>query len=127
MIVADDHDHYRSGLVRRLGRDPRFEVVGDAAEGRAAVATVLRERPDVAVLDLRLVTLDALEVHDLVAAEAPELARRIIVLTATPDSPRANEVRAAIHGPVVGKNATRSELADAIAVHAASLRAQTGP
>lgn len=117
VVVADDHERFREGLVRRLRRDPRFDVVATGTCGASAVVAITTHRPDVAVLDLRLPIRDALEVWERVRAVDVTLGRSIMVLTATPDDPRAIEVREAIEGAVRGKDATRGELADAIAAH----------
>lgn len=118
--MADDHERYRNGLVRRLKHDPRFDVVGVATCGQTAAGVITEHRPDVAVLDLRLPVRDALEVWERVRALDVALGASIMVLTATPDAPRAVEMRNVIEGPVVGKDLSRGHLADAIASHAAT-------
>ncbi len=54
LIVVDDHEVVREGLVAVLSQDPTFDLVGTASTGREAVALARRTRPDVAVVDLRL-------------------------------------------------------------------------
>lgn len=54
LIVVDDHEVVREGLVAVLAHEPDLDVVGTAATGREAVELARRTRPDVAILDLRL-------------------------------------------------------------------------
>ena len=51
LLVADDHDILRQGLVAVLERDPRFSVVATASNGEEAVAAFRRTQPDLAIMD----------------------------------------------------------------------------
>lgn len=119
VVVVDDHQRFRDGLVRRLRSDPRFSVAPAAATIAGTVELVRDVRPDVVVLDLLLVDGCALDAHAALAAVDGGLADRIMVLTATPGDPRAIRVAEAIAGPVLDKSLSRRELVDAIARHAA--------
>ena len=54
VVLADDHPIYRDGLARSLNDDPGLEVVGEASDGAEAAEVVLRERPDVVLLDISM-------------------------------------------------------------------------
>ena len=54
LVLADDHPIYRDGLARSLGDAPDVEIVGQAGDGEQAAAVVLRERPDVVLLDISM-------------------------------------------------------------------------
>lgn len=54
IVLADDHPIYRDGLARSLSDDAGIEVVGEASDGVEAVEVVLRERPDVVLLDISM-------------------------------------------------------------------------
>lgn len=54
IVIADDHPLYREGVARSLTETGQFEVVGEAANGRDALALVLRHRPDVVLLDISM-------------------------------------------------------------------------
>jgi DNA-binding NarL/FixJ family response regulator len=54
LVVVDDHDLFREGLVTLLRRDQSFEVVGEAREAREVYEVVERTQPDVVVVDLGL-------------------------------------------------------------------------
>ena len=62
VVVADDQDLVRAGLVMILDAQPDLEVVGEAADGLEALDVVARERPDVLLVDIRMPGLDGVEV-----------------------------------------------------------------
>lgn len=80
VLVADDHALFRSGLRAVLDTQPDVEWVGEAGDGREAVAQVRRLRPDVAVLDVRMPRLDGLAATEQILAD-PGCSTRILVLT----------------------------------------------
>ncbi|SNS18668.1 response regulator [Actinomadura mexicana] len=110
IIVVDDHTVMRAGVVALLAAEPGIEIVGEAGDGRAAIALAERLRPDVALLDLRMPVLDG------VAATAGigRLGTRVLVLT-TYDTD--TEIERAIEAGAIGyllKDTTRDQLVDAI-------------
>jgi len=60
VVIADDHPVYRDGIIRALMESGRYEIVGEAGDGEAALRLIERHRPDVALVDLRMPALDAL-------------------------------------------------------------------
>ena len=62
VVIADDHPVYRDGIIRALMESGRYQIVGEAGDGEAALRLIERHRPDVALLDLRMPALDALGV-----------------------------------------------------------------
>jgi DNA-binding NarL/FixJ family response regulator len=79
VLVADDHPVVRSGLVGMLGVEPGVEVVGEAADGAAAVAAAHDLRPDLVLMDLRMPVLDGAAATARITAELPGV--RVLVLT----------------------------------------------
>jgi DNA-binding NarL/FixJ family response regulator len=61
VVVADDQDMVRTGLRMILDAQPGIEVVGEAADGRQAVALARELRPDVCLFDIRMPDVDGIE------------------------------------------------------------------
>jgi DNA-binding NarL/FixJ family response regulator len=61
VLVADDQDIVRTGLVMILDAQPGITVVGEAADGQEAVALARTLRPDVCLLDIRMPEVDGIE------------------------------------------------------------------
>ena len=61
VLVVDDQELFRRGLIMLLGGDVDIEVVGEAADGAHALDVVARTRPDVVLMDVRMPGLDGIE------------------------------------------------------------------
>lgn len=61
ILVADDHELVRRGIISLLSTDPSLTVVGEAADGRDAVDKALSLKPDVIVMDISMPRLNGLE------------------------------------------------------------------
>jgi DNA-binding NarL/FixJ family response regulator len=83
LIVVDDHEIVRQGLVALLDRRPGFQVVGEAGNVAQAIAETRRLKPDVVVMDVRLPDGSGVEACREIRAEQPET--RVIMLTSYPD------------------------------------------
>jgi DNA-binding NarL/FixJ family response regulator len=79
VLLADDHMIVRSGVSQILNDQPDIEVVAHAADGESAVALFRTERPDVALIDLRMPALDGVHVVEQILGEFPDSA--LVVLT----------------------------------------------
>ena len=79
MLIADDHPVVRTGIRHLLETESGIELVGEAANGRAAVNAVNQSHPDVILLDLVMPELDGTGAIREIKANHPEV--RILVLT----------------------------------------------
>ncbi len=79
VLIVDDHPVVRDGLRGMLGGQPDLIVVGEAADGREALAAVAQHGPDVVLMDLRMPVLDGVGAITRLAAMHPNV--RVLVLT----------------------------------------------
>jgi NarL family two-component system response regulator LiaR len=89
VLIVDDHEVVRQGLRFVLDQKPDIEVVGECADGDAALAAIRTHKPDVVLLDLVMPGLDGLCV--LQALRTQEDRPAVIVLTSFPAEDRAME------------------------------------
>jgi DNA-binding NarL/FixJ family response regulator len=83
LLVVDDHEVVRQGLVSVLDRREGFEVVAQADTAAEAVAQARRYEPDIVVMDVRLPDGSGIEACREIRAELP--ATRVVMLTSYPD------------------------------------------
>jgi DNA-binding NarL/FixJ family response regulator len=79
VLVVDDHDVVRAGVCAIVSNNPRWEVCGEAENGRVAVAKVQELAPDVVILDISMPQMNGLEAAHKIRKIAP--ATKIIILT----------------------------------------------
>jgi DNA-binding NarL/FixJ family response regulator len=78
VLIADDHGIVRSGLRLLLERQPDIEVVAEAADGAEARDLAVRERPDLAILDVKMPKLTGLQATREIKRQAPEVSVLIL-------------------------------------------------
>jgi len=119
VVVVDDQPLIRMGLRVLIEDEDDIELVGEAGDGRAALAVIRRTQPNVALLDIRMPELDGLGVLRAVMAD-PDLARTrvVVVTTFALDEYLFEALRFGASGFVV-KDADPAELLQAIRVVAA--------
>ncbi|TWG95083.1 LuxR family two component transcriptional regulator [Nocardioides sp. J9] len=83
VVVVDDHQIVRDGLVALLGALDGLEVVGTAADGRAALHVVQETTPDLVVMDIQMPGLDGIEATRFLTGRDPSL--RVVMLTMNED------------------------------------------
>ena len=79
ILLADDHQLMRSGLRLVIEQQPDLTIVGEAADGREAVAIAKSVRPDVAVMDISMPNLNGIEAAHQIIQSQPDIA--VIVLS----------------------------------------------
>jgi DNA-binding NarL/FixJ family response regulator len=119
VVVADDQALVRSGLRALLANSDDFEVVGEAVNGRDAVAVVTRTRPDVVLMDVRMPGVDGIAATRKITTDSRLSGVAIIMLTTFDDD---DQIFAAIRAGASGyllKDAEPDDLREAIRVVAA--------
>ncbi|QFZ72149.1 response regulator [Streptomyces fagopyri] len=81
VLVCEDQELVRTGYVTIFGAQPDLEVVGEAADGRTAVESARRLRPDVVVMDIRMPVLDGIEATRLLAGPHAVDPVKVLVVT----------------------------------------------
>jgi DNA-binding NarL/FixJ family response regulator len=110
VAIADDHEIFRDGLRRLLESEPQIAIVGEAADGAAAVALVRDVKPDVLLLDVAMPRMGGVEA----LASMQSTSTRIILLTAGIDpADLLRAIQLGARGVVLKESATR-QLVDAI-------------
>lgn len=72
ILLADDHSVMRTGLRLVLERQQDFEVIGEASDGREAVALTEQHRPEVVVMDVTMPNLNGIEAARQISAAQPD-------------------------------------------------------
>jgi len=78
VLIADDHGIVRSGIRLLLERQPDLEVIAEAADGAEARDLAVRERPDLAILDVKMPKLTGLQATREIKRQAPEVSVLIL-------------------------------------------------
>jgi DNA-binding NarL/FixJ family response regulator len=79
VLIADDDNLMRAGLVELLTADPAIEIVGQAATGREAIERTRRLAPDVVLMDVRMPDLDGIAATRELSQAVPDT--RVLILT----------------------------------------------
>jgi DNA-binding NarL/FixJ family response regulator len=117
VLVADDQELVRAGFCVIL-EAAGFTVVGEAADGEAAVALAASERPDVVLMDIRMPVMDGLEATRRITSPGDGAPKVVILTTFDLDDYVYEALRAGASGFLL-KDAPRADLAAAIRVAAA--------
>ena len=107
VLVVDDHELVRRGLISVLDEMPDMRVIGEAATGEEAVQLARSLQPDVVFMDLRMPGFGGLEAARRIRIWVPQA--RVIAVTAWSDEPGHRLLKNGISA-CVGKNVTRPEL-----------------
>jgi two-component system, NarL family, nitrate/nitrite response regulator NarL len=112
VLVADDHPLYRDGLIRALSASGQVEIVGEATDGREALAKIQEHRPDVALLDYKLPGLDGVAVTNAVVRD--QLPTRVLLVSAFTDSGVVYQALETGAAGFVSKEAKREQIINAV-------------
>jgi DNA-binding NarL/FixJ family response regulator len=119
VVVADDQELVRTGFALILASDPGIDVVGEAADGAAAVALAQLELPDVVLMDIRMPGMDGIEATRHITGDPRTAGVRVLVVTTFDgDEYVVDALRAGASGFLL-KDAPSAELINAVSVVAA--------
>jgi DNA-binding NarL/FixJ family response regulator len=117
VVIADDQPLMRAGLRTLLELETDIEVVGEASDGREAVAEATRLRPDVVLMDVQMPHLNGIEATRTLRAQRPEA--RVLILTTFEDERYVFEGLGAGASGYLLKDVSGEELAAAVRTVAA--------
>jgi two-component system, NarL family, response regulator DevR len=120
ILVVDDHDVVRHGLVAMLARRPQFQVVAQAGTMEEAIQQARRFMPDLVLMDVRLPDGTGIEACREIRAELPGIA--VVFLTSSPDE---EDVFAAIIAGARGYVLKQSRAAELVEVLTAVARGES--
>ncbi len=112
ILVVDDHDLVRMGIVRMLADIDGYQVVGDAKSGEEAVTKARILKPDVVLMDVKMPGMGGLEATKKLLAVNPVI--KIIAVTACDDDLYPTRLMQAGAVGYVTKGAEFTEITDAI-------------
>lgn len=112
VIVVDDHDLVRMGLVRLLSDVDGIRVVASGASGEEAVELAKKHDPDVMLMDVRMPGMDGIEATKKIQRFLPDI--RIIAVTACVDDPFPSRLLQAGASGYLTKDASTDEMVQAI-------------
>lgn len=113
VVLADDAPDLRTLLTLALGRDGRFEVVGQAENGEEAVRCCAENAPDAIVLDIAMPVMDGLQAIPPILAAVPDIT--IMILSGFSETHMAKEALDLGAHAYVEKGATLKDIADRLA------------
>jgi DNA-binding NarL/FixJ family response regulator len=116
IVLADDHTLVRAGIRALLDRITGVEVVGEAANGREAVAVVAGSEPDIALINISMPELNGLEAAAQIASASPRT--RVLILSLHADEEYVRRAMSLGAAGYLVKTAEASELE--LAIRAAS-------
>lgn len=112
VVVVDDHPVFREGVVRALGSSGQVEVVGEAGDGRSALAMVEELKPDVVLLDYSLPELSGQAVAHAIVRDG--LPSRVLFLSAHAESSVVYQALEAGAAGYLSKESRREQIVDAV-------------
>ena len=112
ILITDDHQLFREGIVNLLSASPQIVIVGQAENGQEAIEKAKNLKPDIVIMDLSLPVINGVDATRILHKELPET--RILVLSMHCDKHYIKEVLEAGASGYLFKNCTYDQLIEAV-------------
>lgn len=112
ILIADDHQLFREGLVNLLSDAEEIEIVAQAENGKEAIELAKQFNPDIVIMDIGMPVMKGVEATRILSKEKPEI--KVIALSMHADSQYIKEMLEAGAFGYVFKNCTYDQLIEAI-------------
>lgn len=112
VLIVDDHQLFREGIVTLLSSSENIEVVAEAEDGQVAVEKVKHYKPDVVLLDIAMPRMNGIDATKKIKAQMPDI--KIIILSMHLEKEYVKGVLEAGADGYLVKNCTYFQLTDAI-------------
>lgn len=112
VIVVDDHDLVRMGLVRLLDDAPGIDVIAEANSGEEAIRLAKEKEPDVILMDVRMPGIGGIEATRKIHRQFPDI--KVIAVTACGDDPFPSRLLQAGASGYLTKGASTDEMVRAV-------------
>jgi CheY-like chemotaxis protein len=112
VLVADDHQLFREGMIHLLSQEPDLKVIGEAADGQEAVEFARKLKPDILILDVSMPKMNGVHVAAQISRELPQT--RIIGLSMHEDKDMAKAMRIAGAAAYLTKGGSSETLLDVV-------------
>lgn len=112
VVVVDDHEVVRKGIIAYLKTDPRIDVVGEAESGKESIPIIEKEKPDVVLMDLIMENGNGIEATKKIMEIHPDC--RVIILTSYYDDEQVFPALEAGAFSYLLKTSSGTEIVDAI-------------
>jgi NarL family two-component system response regulator LiaR len=112
VLIVDDHDMVRKGLITLLENFDDFEIIGDVSSGLIATNICARKNPHVVLMDIMMPSMDGITATRIIRENNPEI--QVIALTSYSDEETIQNVLKAGAISYLMKNVSVDELANAV-------------
>lgn len=112
VLVCDDHELVRSGLVSMLAGEADIEVIGEAGSGEEAIEQIRQRSPDLVLMDVRMAGMDGLAATRIIKEIAPEVS--VVIVTMYDDADYLFEAIKVGAAGYVLKDSTKGHLLGAV-------------
>jgi DNA-binding NarL/FixJ family response regulator len=84
IVIGDDHEHARQAMRLIIERDPRFQIVGEAADGKEVIELAASARPDLILMDINMPKVNGLAATRIIKEQFPSV--KIVIVTVSDDA-----------------------------------------